>query len=66
MRKIETSDLVGKTIRSIEHNSVNVLKLTFTDGTTLELWAEDAVYTPYGNIAGFYVEDHTDERARTD
>lgn len=57
MRKIVDADLVGKTVKSIDNNAVNVLKLSFTDGTHLELWAEDAVYTPAGNIAGIFAED---------
>jgi len=59
MRKIQDADVVGKTIKSIDNGSVNVLRLTFTDGTSLELWAEDAVYTPMGNIPGIFVEDST-------
>ena len=50
MRKIEEKDLVGKTIKSIDTTSINVLKLTFADGTKLELWAEDEIHTQYGNI----------------
>ncbi len=61
MRKIQDSDVVGKTIKSVENDSVNVLRLTFTDGTTVELWAEDAVYTPMGNIPGIFVEDSTSQ-----
>jgi hypothetical protein len=57
MRKIEEKDLVGKTIKAINNQSVNVLKLEFTDGTSLELWAEDSVYTQYGNIPGIFAED---------
>ena len=57
MREIKESDLVGKTIDRIDHTSVNVLKLTFTDGTKLELWAEDAVHTQFGNIPGIFAED---------
>ena len=57
MRKIEKSDLEGKTIKSIQHDAVNVLVLTFTDDTELELWTDTAVSTPYGNISGFFVEE---------
>ena len=57
MREIKESDLVGKTIESIDNKSVNVLKLTFTDGSKLELWAEDAVHTQFGNIPGIFAED---------
>ena len=56
LRKLEESDLVGKTIQSMEHQSVNVLRLRFTDGTSLELWAEDAVSTEYGPLPGIFVE----------
>jgi hypothetical protein len=59
MRKIVDADLVGKTVKSIDNNAVNVLKLSFTDGTQLELWAEDAVYTSAGNIAGIFADDPT-------
>lgn len=59
MRKIKPDDLVGKTIKSIDNKSVNVLKLTFIDDTILELWVEDAVQTQFGNIGGFFVEDAT-------
>lgn len=59
MRKIQDADVVGKTIQAISNESVNVLRLTFTDGTTLELWAEDAVYTPMGNIPGIFVDAST-------
>jgi hypothetical protein len=57
MRNIEEKDLVGKTIKSIDASSVNVLKLTFTDGTKLELWAEQAVHTNFGDIPGIFAED---------
>jgi hypothetical protein len=57
MRKIQDNDIVGKTVQSIDNQSVNVLRLTFTDGTSVELWAEDAVYTPMGNIPGIFVDE---------
>ena len=59
-RKIEDQDLVGKTIKSIDTTAVNVLKLVFTDDTSLELWAEDAVNTPYGSIPGIFVDQKLD------
>ncbi len=58
MRKIQNADLVGKTIKSIDNSSVNVLKLLFTDGTYVELWAEDAVATSAGSIPGIFIEDN--------
>jgi len=57
MRKLEDKDLVGKTIKAIDNSSVNVVRLTFTDDTSLELWAEDAVHTQFGNIPGIFVEE---------
>jgi hypothetical protein len=32
---------VGKTIESVDESSINVVKLTFTDDTVYEIWAED-------------------------
>lgn len=57
MRKLEDKDMVGKTIESMENTAVNVVRLTFTDGTKLELWAEQAVYTSGGSIPGIFAED---------
>ena len=57
MRSIVATDLVGKTIKSIDNQAVNVLRLNFDDGTSLELWAETAVYTPVGDIPGIFAED---------
>lgn len=57
MRKIKESDLLGKTIQSIENTAVNVLRLHFTDGTSSELCAEQSVVTPAGSIPGIFVEE---------
>jgi len=57
LRKVKRSDLVGKTVKSFNHSGVNVLKLTFTDGTKLELWADDAVSSQYGSIPGIFVDE---------
>jgi hypothetical protein len=57
MREVKESDLVGKTIKSIDNGSVNVLKLEFTDGSKLELWAEQAISTQFGDIPGIFAED---------
>jgi hypothetical protein len=56
LRNIQESDLVGKTIKSVDVSAVNLLKLTFTDDTTAELWAEDAVNTSFGSIPGIFIE----------
>jgi hypothetical protein len=56
LRKIKKSDLVGKTIKSINNKSVNVVKLTFTDGSKLEMWAEQALSTSAGFIPGIFVD----------
>ena len=55
MRKLENNDLIGKTIESLDNSSVNVIRLKFTDGTTLELWSEIEIHTPHGDIPGFFV-----------
>lgn len=56
-RQPEDKDLVGKTIISIDTTSANVLKMKFSDGTDLELWADDAISTEYGSIPGIFVEE---------
>lgn len=55
MRALESSDLIGNVI-SVDTSAVNVIKITFSDNTTLDIWAEQAVYTTYGGIPGFFVE----------
>jgi hypothetical protein len=57
MRKVIDKDLVGKTIKAIENESINVLCLKFTDGTEIKLWAEQAVATKSGMIPGIFVSD---------
>lgn len=56
MREVRDTDLIGKTIMSIDAGAVNVLKLTFTDGTTLDLWAEQAIHTSDGDIPGIFTD----------
>lgn len=56
LRKIHESDLIGKTIKSVDASVVNVVKLTFTDNSVLEVWAEDVVSTSFGNIPGILIE----------
>ena len=58
-RKVEARDFEGKTIApgGVDSSCVNVVKLTFTDGTKLDLWAEDALYTEAGCIPGIFVDD---------
>jgi hypothetical protein len=57
LREIKETDLIGKTIKSIDTSSVNVLKLTFTDDTTAVLWVENVITTSFGNIPGILIED---------
>lgn len=57
LREVRDTDLVGKTIASIDSTCVNVLKLKFTDDTELELWAETAVSTNMGSIPGIFVDE---------
>mgnify|MGYP001575326429 CR=1 FL=1 len=59
MRKIQDADVVGKTVKAVENSSVNVLRLIFTDGTSVELWAEAAVHTSFGSIPGIFVDEST-------
>jgi hypothetical protein len=59
LREIKETDLIGKTIKSIDNTSVNVLKLTFTDDTTAVLWVEDVITTSFGNIPGLLIEDNS-------
>jgi len=58
-RKIRQEDLQGKTIAigGVDSSCCNVVKLTFTDGSKFELWAEDSLYTPAGYIPGIFVDD---------
>ena len=58
-RKVEPKDFEGKTIavNGVDATACNVVKLTFADGSKLELWAEDSVYTPMGSIPGIFVDD---------
>jgi hypothetical protein len=59
IRKLAAEDLNGKTIQSFDNAAVNVVRLKFTDGSELELWAEEAVSTQFGTIPGIFVEDNT-------
>lgn len=58
-RKVQSKDFEGKTILKggVDCSTVNMVRLQFTDGTTLDLWAEDALYTEAGNIPGIFVDD---------
>lgn len=57
MRKLNDSDVVNKTISSFDNSCCNILKLNFTDGTTLELCAEVAVCIGNSVIPGIFVEE---------
>ena len=35
---------VGKTVKSIDTEAINVVKVFFTDGTYCEIWAEERHY----------------------
>ena len=50
------TDLVGKTIIAIENDCINVLKLKFSDGTEVDLWA-DTIPIPSGELAGIYIDE---------
>jgi len=61
MRQIENKDLVNKTIKSIDNRCINSLILHFTDGTFIELIAEESVALSCGSIPGIFIEDKYDE-----
>jgi len=54
-RKAIFDAFVGKTIKSVEADSVNVWTFHFTDGSQQQLEAEQAVSTRYGCIAGIFM-----------
>lgn len=56
-RKIKDSDLVGRTVKSVDNSCVNVVKLTFSDDSKLELWAETAISLESGDIPGIFVDE---------
>ena len=60
LRGVKESDFVGKTIKSIEHAAVNYIVFTFTDDTTVEMWADGSICTQYGIIPGLFVEEKED------
>lgn len=56
-------NLIGKTISEVDDSSTNIWYITFTDGTRIELDAEEnALPTPYGSIPGLGVKDVTNAR----
>ncbi|KKM65526.1 hypothetical protein LCGC14_1490450 [marine sediment metagenome] len=58
MRQLEEKDLKDKTIVSADCVNVNRTELTFSDGTTLSIWAEPAIQVPgTGTISGFFVKE---------
>lgn len=59
LRKINNGDLIGKTIKSIDNSAVNVLELSFTDGSKLQLWAEAVMTISAGTVYGILVEEPT-------
>jgi hypothetical protein len=57
MRKIRDTDLVGKTVKSMDVSDINVVRLTFADDTVLDVWAENVIHTYAGSIPGIFVDD---------
>lgn len=55
----------GKTIASVDGRAANTMKFNFTDGTSTTLWAEQAIYTPAGFIAGIFLDEEIN-RSRED
>lgn len=66
MREIQISDLEGKTISKVEKGSINNMKLVFSDGTSLSIWTEPLLFTAYGNICGFVIEEECDSVKETE
>jgi hypothetical protein len=48
------STIIGKTIKSINTESCNAWKITFTDGTEKVLWAESSGSYGFGDL---YLDD---------
>lgn len=57
-RKIRNADFVGKVVAKVDSSAHNVTRFEFTDGTTLELWAE-SFHSLAGGIPGIFVDDDT-------
>lgn len=64
LRTVRPDDLVSKTIKQADCSSINVVKIIFTDGTSLELWAESAVNTSFGSAPGIFVDDPSIKSAK--
>ena len=45
----------GKTIKSVQADSVNVWTFQFTDGSEQQIEADQAVLTSYGSVAGIFL-----------
>lgn len=58
MRPVRESDFVGKRIKSADVTAVNHIVLYCDDDTSIELWAETAISTGYGDISGIFIYDH--------
>lgn len=56
LRRIKESDVVGKTIKSVENTCVNTMTFFFEDGTKLEFEAEQTVRVGDSYIPGIFVE----------
>jgi hypothetical protein len=46
----------NKTIVSVDCSSANTWKFDFSDGTSVSIWAEDAILTPCGYIPGIFLD----------
>lgn len=57
LRSAEPKDFVGKTVSRIENVAFNTLKLHFSDGTSVELWAETNALCGGLNLPGIFVFD---------
>jgi hypothetical protein len=57
-RKITKEDVVGKTIKDVEHSKVNILTFTFTDDSTVTI---EIGYSSLYGLSGIYIWDNEDD-----
>lgn len=56
-REIKVNNIFkNKTIINVDCSAANVWIFTFSDNTSISIWAEDCIQTPAGNIAGIFLE----------
>jgi len=61
MRKLKAEDLVGKKIIKADCSCTNITKLTFEDGSKLDVWYELAIAVGSAYIPGAFVDGEDSE-----